>query len=222
MPMQKNRCAHCNAPLAEGTSFCEYCDLNRQGASRAASAKPPRRFAGRSILKMGLGVVGLTCCAPTGILVTLYEKVYAIQLDAPKYSARPPPLAQRPTEPIAAMNVFLDMRDASDRSLSQRKQEWREKYEGRWVSWKGTVEELHPYDAFASELVLRPEPGQEFKVQVNFDPLHNVRLNQLQTGQQVHVSGRLWGYYFMGDTVRLSEGALVEQDVPGQAQEHPQ
>jgi hypothetical protein len=208
--------------MAEGASFCDYCDLNPQGAPRSAPAKDsPRRFSGRSVIKIGLGLVSLMCCAPMGIFGTLYETVYAIRMDAPKYSAHPPSVDQRPTEAIAAMQVFLDMRDTSERSLAQRKQEWRAKYEGRWVSWKGSVEEIHPYDGFASELVLRPEEGQQFQVQVNFDPLYNARLNQLRKGQEVHVSGRLWGYYFMGDLVRLSEGALVDQEVPGQVQERP-
>jgi hypothetical protein len=221
MQTRKNRCAHCNAPLAAGTSFCDYCDLNPQGAPRAAPTQDTRRFSFRSFLKLGLGAVCLFCCAPVGIIGTLHETVYAIEMEAPKYSARPPPLDQRPSEALTPMQVFLDMRDTSERSLAQRKQDWRQKYEGRWVSWKGVVEEIRPFDGFASELVLRPEEGQAFQVEVNFDPLHNVRLNQLRKGQEVHVSGKLWGYYFMGDTVRLSEGALLSPAAPGQAQQPP-
>lgn len=222
MRMRQNRCANCNAPLAEGTSFCDYCDLNRKGASRSAPAKAtPRWFSGRSVLKL-LGLASLVCCGPMAIFATLNETVYSIHMDAPKYSVRPPSVDQRSPEAIAAMQVFLDMRDASDRSLARRKQEWREKYEGRWVSWTGVVAEVRPYDGFASELVLRPGgEDPKLKVEVNFDPLHNARLKQLHQGQEVHVSGRLWGYYFMSDTVRLSEGALVDPDARGQAQEHP-
>jgi hypothetical protein len=225
MSTRKNRCANCNAPLVEGTSFCDYCDLGPKGVPRARptgpSASASRRSTGRSVIKLGLGLVSLTCCGPLGLFGTLHETVYAIRMDAPKYSAQPPSAEQRPAEAIESMQVFLDMRDAADRSLEQRKQEWREKYEGHWVSWQGVVEEIQPYDDLASELVLRPLEGQSFKVQVNFDPLHNVRLNQLRQGQEVRVSGRLWGYYFMDDTVRLSEGALVDQEASGQVQERP-
>ncbi len=221
MQTRKNRCAHCNAPLAEGTSFCDYCDLNRKGASRSAPAQAPGRSTFRTVLKVGVGLVSLACCGPVGLIGTLYEVVYAIKLDSPKYSAQPPSAEQRRAESIEPMQVFLTMRDAEDRSLAQRKQEWREKYEGRWVSWTGTVEEVLPYDTMASELVLRPAGDSKLQIQVNFDPLHNARLNQLQKGQQVHVSGRLWGYYFMSDIVRLSEGALVEPRAPAQVQGGP-
>ncbi|ATB32385.1 hypothetical protein MEBOL_005862 [Melittangium boletus DSM 14713] len=222
MQMRKNRCANCNAPLAAGTSFCHYCEPDRLGESRSASEKEaPRRFSGRTLLKSALGLVSLMCCAPLGVFGTLHETRYAIRMDAPKYSARPPPVAQRPAEDIAAMQVFMDMRDAGDRSLAQRKQEWREKYEGHWVSWKGRVEEVHANEGIASQLVLRPEEGQTLKVQVNFDPLYNAQLEQLREGQGVHVSGRLWGYYFLGDTVRLSEGMLLEPAAPRQVQTSP-
>jgi hypothetical protein len=217
MRLNKNRCPNCNAPLAEGTSLCEYC-----GPGSGAPAKDTRGpSTGRSLLKIALGVVGLTCLGPLGLFGTLYETVYAIKMEAPKYSAQPPSAEQRPAEPIESMQVFLDMRDAADRSLEQRKREWREKYEGRWVSWKGVVEEVIPYDTMASELVLRPLGEHNYKVQVNFDPLQNSRLNQLRPGQEVRVSGRLWGYYFMDDTVRLSEGALLGQEAPAQVQERP-
>ena len=222
MPMQKNRCAHCNAPLAEGTTFCEYCDLSRKGALRSASAKATGRLSKRGLVKLGLGVVSLTCCLPTGIFVTLSETVYAVAMDAPKFSGRPLAVGERPNEPLAAMDLFMDMRDAADRPLSQRKQEWQAKYEGRWVSWTGSVESIHIYNSLASELVLQPVQGQKFKVEVNFDPIYNDRLKALHEGQDVRVSGKLWGYSFMNDTVRLSDGALAQQDAQGQAQQHSQ
>ncbi len=146
---------------------------------------------------------------------TLYETVYAIRMETPKYSARPPPVAQRRAEPIEPLQVYQDMRDAGERSLSQRKQEWREKYEGRWVSWTGLMEETVSVGApYASELKLRPVGGQDFEIQVNMDPLLDERLKALRKGQEVRVSGMLWGYYFMPDIIRLSDGALVEVDVP--------
>jgi hypothetical protein len=156
-----------------------------------------------------------------GVFVALSETVYLIKLDTPKYSAQPIPIDQRSAEPFTAMQVFLELRDAEDRPLALRKQAWREKFEGRWVSWKGRVEEVLPYDTFASELVLKPEADQQFKVRVYFDPLHNARLKQLQVGQEAQVSGKLWGYEFIGNTVRLSEGALVEEKAPSQVQEQP-
>jgi hypothetical protein len=165
--------------------------------------------------------VSLTCCGPLALFGTLYETVYAVHMEAPKYSPQPPPAEQRRAEAIEAMQVFLDVRDTGGRSLAQGKQAWREKYEGRWVSWSGIVEEIRSYDSFASELILLPVEGQKLKVEVNFDPLHNARLNKLRKGQEVRVSGRLWGYYFMVDTVRLSEGALAEPEAPGQVQERP-
>jgi len=220
---RKNRCPNCNAPRAEGSTVCTYCELGAPGAPGSASANGSgRRFSFRSVTRIGLGLVTLLCCAPLSVVVALQETVYAIKMEAPQYSAQPIPTEQRPTEPLTPMQVFLDMRDTDDRSLGQRKQGWREKLEGRWVSWKGRVEEIRPYDAFASELVIRPEADQKFTVEVNFDPLHNARLKQLQVGQEVHVSGRLWGYYFMNDTVRLSEGALVDPPAPSQVQEQPQ
>lgn len=227
--MHDNRCAHCNAPLAEGTSGCDYCGVGSRGAPRVGQTASPapakdarRRSTAGSVIKIVLGTVSLTCCGPLGLFGVFYETVYAVRMEAPKYSARPPPLEQRPAEALEPLQVFLDMRDTEDRSLSQRKQEWREKYEGRWVSWKAIVEETHLYDStYASELRLKPVGGQDFEIQVNLDPLHNARLKELRKGQEVRVSGRLWGYYFIPDMIRLSEGALVDADVPAQVQDQP-
>lgn len=226
--MHDNRCAHCNAPLAEGTSGCDYCGVGSRGAPRAgqpaesAPAKDARRFTVSRVLKLVLGTVSLTCCGPFGIFGVFYETVYAVRMEAPKFSARPLPLEQRPAEALEPLQVFMDLRDTDDRSLSQRKQEWREKYEGRWVSWKAIVEETLLYDdTYASELRLRPAGGQDFEIQVHLDPLHNGRLKELRKGQEVRVSGRLWGYYFISDMIRLSEGALVDVEVPAQVQDRP-
>jgi hypothetical protein len=180
-----------------------------------------RRFTLRTLAKLSLGFVFVTCCAPMGIIGTLYATVYAIEMDAPKYSVQPLPVGQRPSEGLTPMQVYMDLRDTEDRSLKERKTVWREKYEGRWVSWKGTVAEVRIFDNLASELDLHSEAGEKFPVQVNFDPLHNARLQELRKGQEVQVSGRLWGYYFMGDTARLSEGVLLDPEVKGQAQEPP-
>ncbi len=222
MRLRKHRCPNCNAPLAEGTSSCTYCDVGAAGVHGTASSKDAsRRFSFRSSVKIGLGLLSLLCCAPLSVFITLSETVYSVEMEAPKYSAQPPAVDQRSAEPLTAMQVFMEVRDTDDRSLAQRKQAWREKLEGRWVSWKGRVEDVRPYDAFASELVLRPEADQEFKVRVYFDPLHNGRLKQLQVGQEAQVSGKLWGYEFIGNTVNLAEGALVQESAPSQVQEQP-
>jgi hypothetical protein len=225
--MDGNRCAHCNAPLPEGISGCDYCGVGARVAPPAGPPVPPapvkdaRRSKVGTVLKIAVGTVSLTCCGPLGIFGAFYETVYAVRMEAPKYSARPPPVEQRPVEAIEPMQVFLDMRDTEDRPVAQRKQEWRERYEGRWVSWKGIVDETLVYDTMTSELRLRPLGGQEFGVQVYLDPLHNERLKQLRKGQEVRVSGRLWGYYFIPNTARLSEGALVDANVPAQVQDLP-
>jgi hypothetical protein len=223
MSSRKNRCPNCNAPRKEGTTFCGYCDLTPEGSARAESSGPAqgagRRFTASFVIKLSLGLTSLMCCGPIGVYGTLYETVYSVNMEAPKYSAQPPPAEQRRPEAIEVMPLYLEVRNTSDRPLAQSKQTWKEKYEGRWVSWTGTVEEVRPYDSMASELVLVPVAGQELKVQANFDPLHNPQLEKLRPGQEVRVSGRLWGYYFMTDIVRLSEGALVEPEAPAQAQD---
>jgi hypothetical protein len=162
---------------------------------------------------VGLAFVGLV-----GVSVVLHETVYAIRMDVPRYSANPLQPGQRPHEAIEAAQVVLDMRDTPDRTLEQRKQAWREKYEGHWVSWKGTVDKVYPG---IGRLQLLSAGDQRFQLEVDFDPIHAARLEKLQKGQEVRVSGMLWGYYFNLDTFRLAEGALVDELAPGHVQDGP-
>ncbi|WP_257446652.1 hypothetical protein [Archangium lipolyticum] len=246
--MHKSRCTNCNAPLVEGTIYCDHCDLGPGGVARppppAPSAVTKAASGGVTFIiglvlflsrqlwrlavwlvppwsrgtKIALGIVGLTCVGFVGVGVVLHETVYSIRMDAPRYSANPLPPGQRPLEAIEPAKVVLDMRDTPDRTLEQRKQLWREKYEGHWVSWKGTVDTVYPS---IGRLQLLPVGDLRFQLEVDFDPIHQARLEKLQKGQEVRVSGMLWGYYFNIDTLRLSEGALVDESVPGLVKEGP-
>lgn len=208
--MREIRCAHCNAPLREGASGCVYCGAGTQTAAAAARSAQTRSTLKR-VLKALLASTLLLCCAPFSLYGALYETVFAVRMEAPKYSAHPPPPAQRRAEALEPTQVFVDMRDTDGRSLAERKQEWRSKYEGRWVSWTGRVKEVHVYGNQANELRLLPVEGSAQEVEVFLDPLLGRQLSAVQPDQRVRVSGKLWGYYFLPDTIRLSDGAILEE-----------
>ncbi|MDY7225673.1 hypothetical protein [Hyalangium rubrum] len=246
--MSKSRCTHCNAPLAEGTTFCAYCDLGPGGVARppppAPSAVTEAASSGVTFLiglvlflfrqlvrlvvwlvppwsrktKIALGVVGLVFVGFVAVVLVLNATVYSIHMDAPRYSANPLPPRQRPIESFNVAQVVLDMRDTPDRTLDQRKQAWREKYEGRWVSWKGTVDTVYPN---IGHLKLLTVDDPRIQLEVKFDPIHAPQLEKLQEGQEARVSGMLWGYDFTLNMPQLSEGALVGERAPGHVMDVP-
>jgi hypothetical protein len=246
--MSKSRCTNCNAPLVEGTTFCNYCDLGPGGAARPPPPEPSAvteaassgvtfliglmLLLSRQLMrlvvflvppwsrktKIALGLVGLSCVGSMGVSVVLNETMYSVQMDAPRYSANPLPPEQRPIEAIEARQVVLDLRSTPDRTLEQRKQAWREKYQGHWVSWEGTVDSVWPS---IGRLQLLTLGEQHYQLEVDFDPIHAPRLEKLQKGQEVRVSGMLWGYSFLVDTLQLSEGALVDEIPPGHVTDGP-
>ena len=219
--MHENRCALCNAPLRDGATGCEYCGGRTRGGSGASGAKAkndaPRRFSPGRILTFILGGVGLLCCTPCGLFGALYETVYAVRMETPKYDPHAVPHEQRRAEPIEPVQVFREMADAGGHSLDHRKQEWRAKYQGRWVTWTGRVKDTLILEKGNSELRLRPVAGTEYEVQVFLGPYQNEALRSLRKDQEVRVSGMLWGYYFIGDTVRLADGVLMGRFASEQA-----
>lgn len=234
--------------MVDGATFCDYCNLSPAGSARppppppsavkeAASSGglfliglvlvlsrqlwrvvvwlvPP--WSRKTQIILGVGVVA--CASLVGVLVGLEKAVYGVEMDGRQHRATSLPAAQRSIEPIQTTQVILDMRDTADRTLEQRKQAWREKYEGRWVSWTGTVYWVSPS---INLLQLHTVDAEPLLLSVDFAPIHTARMEKLQKGQQVRVSGMLWGYSFMTDTIRLSDGALVDELAPGQAQGEP-
>jgi hypothetical protein len=143
-----------------------------------------------------------------GIFGLFYETVYAVKSQASKFSASAPALEQRRAEPIDSKQVYVDLRDAEKRSLGLRKNTFKQKYEGHWVTWEGTVEKVSTYTSLSGELHLKPAEGN-FIMEFFFDPLSNARFSALAAGDHARVSAKLWGYYFIGDRILLSDAALV-------------
>jgi hypothetical protein len=168
--------------------------------------------------KIALGVVGLACVGFVTVVLVVGATVYSIEMDAPRYSANALPPGKRPIEPTSVTQVVLDLRATPDRTIEQRKQAWREKYEGHWVSWKGTVDTAY---ANTGHLLLLSVDDPRIALDVQVDPLHAAWMEKLQDGQTVHVSGMLWGYDFTLNRPMLADGALVEELAPGQAQDGP-
>lgn len=144
-----------------------------------------------------------------GIFGLLYETVYSVRMDTPKYTSNPLEYSKRPTQSITPEQVFIDMRDTPDRSLALRKAEWVEKYQGRWIQWEGEVTSIQAFENTTNQMTLKPDMSQSLEVQGYFDPLNYSELNLIEVGDIVKISGVLWGYYFLGDMIRLADGHLV-------------
>lgn len=137
-----------------------------------------------------------------------HETVYAIKSETEPFVPDAPEWSARRHEPIDHGIVFTEMRDEGGRNRDELRRVWADRYEGRWVKWTLRIEQKNIYTTMASELLLAPESGA-YDVEVFFDPAKNAQLEALVTGNEVTVSGRLWGYYWLTDRIRLADGELA-------------
>lgn len=159
--------------------------------------------------------VTIILCLPIIIIGTyggLYETVFAVRSDLPKFSSEPLPVDQRKTEDISSVQIFEDMKKSEMGTLDHRRKTWKEKYEDRWILWEGQIESIHVYsDSDESRLVILPDDNAGYSIEVFFDPANNSALEKLSTGDRVRVSGRIWGYYFIDNIIRLAQGTVLAQ-----------
>jgi hypothetical protein len=144
-------------------------------------------------------------------------------MDEPKYTSPAVALDERKAEDFDAGTVYQDLRSTDGRSLSDRKQIWLEKYEGRWVLWEGEVTYYYLSEESASKVTVQTKSGDPYSIEVYFDPLENGSIEPIENGDRVTVSGKLWGYYFLDDTIRLADGLVVHHTKAvsaGEAQIH--
>ncbi len=144
-----------------------------------------------------------------GIYGFFSETKYAVRDESPKIAAKPIPLAQRRTENIDPAQIYRDLRGESGRSLEERKKTWVKQYRGRWVEWSGEATSVNIYTTQESEIRIKPA-SEAFSAEAFFDPLHNDQLKDIAIGDQVRINGRLWGYYFLPNTIRLADGVVVK------------
>ncbi|MCL4234751.1 MAG: zinc-ribbon domain-containing protein [Deltaproteobacteria bacterium] len=137
-----------------------------------------------------------------------HETVYAIKSVTEPYAPDAPDWGARRHEPIDHGIVFTDIRDDGGRDRDELRRLWDERYEGRWVRWALRIKQKNIYTTMASELVLSPE-SEAYEVEVFFDPAKNAALEALVVGDEVTVSGRLWGYYWLTNRMRLADGELA-------------
>ena len=137
-----------------------------------------------------------------------YETVYAVKSETEDFMPDAPEWSARHHEPIDHGIVFTEMRDEGGRDHDELRRRWDERFEGRWVRWTARLKQKNIYTTMASELILAPESGA-YDIKVFFDPAKNARLEALVTGNEVTVSGRLWGYYWLTDRISLADGELA-------------
>lgn len=139
----------------------------------------------------------------------LSETTYAVKSSTTKFEPQPVAESDRAYEEITAQDVFNDMRQEGNRTLPDLRARWSERFEGRWVKWTAPVKQVDIYTTMASELRLSPDASEVYDIEIFFDPIHNPELEALAPGMTATVSGRLWGYYFLTDRVRLADGMLL-------------
>ncbi len=161
-------------------------------------------------IKLWITALFLTPVVLIGIFGFFYETIYAVRMDAPKYSTNSLKYSARPTQNISPEEIYKEMRASTEKSISLRKSQWMEKFQGRWVEWEGEVLSIQADNSQTNQVTIKTQLDQPFEIQIYFDPLSYPRLNQVLAGDTVIISGQLWGYYFLSDMIRISEGHLVK------------
>lgn len=147
-----------------------------------------------------------------GVYGGIYESIYAIRSDLPKYSSEPLPIEERKDEKISASQVFKDLKKDDSRPLDVRKKAWAEKYVDMWVVWEGQIESIHILsDSGGSWIDMLIDKDAEYSIEIFFNPSQNGSLEKIKKGDYVRISGRLWGYYFIDNIIRLAEGMVLAQ-----------
>lgn len=139
----------------------------------------------------------------------LNEAIYNEHLDTPKYTENQPPRGVRPTLDAEPVEIYKTLRKATGLSISERKKRFLSEYAGKWITWRGKIDEIYIYDSIASNLKLQPEETKTYDIKSYFDPLRNDQLEALQEGDIVTVNGMIWGYYFMSNTIRLADSSIL-------------
>jgi hypothetical protein len=151
------------------------------------------------------------CCGPKLFVfpyAAIRDGVFLAHADRPKDTSSD--FSESAYLPLSPEQVYADMRDTSARSFSERKAWWRERYAGRWVSWRGV---------FQGSSLTRDEVALKFGAvnnpNLNFTLFYGSRsYPSLQSGQEVVVSGELWGFYFLPESIVLTSPRLREVEEP--------
>ena len=161
-----------------------------------------------------------------GVYGYFYETHYALRMQTAKYSDNPPAAQDRAIQDIHPEAIYKDLRDSDGKTMDERQRAWRENYQGLWVQWEGTVTAVLTYTSSASELKMESEIDAPYSIEVYFDPTRNKELEKIAVDDNAKVSGMLWGYYLLSDTIRLADGVLLGHSRKGKppvdAQETPE
>lgn len=147
-----------------------------------------------------------------GLLMYVDTAIYTIHGDFEKVDPSVPAAAQRQVQPLDPGTVYAALAALADQPPPARELVWREAYAGKWVRWEGKVAKTNIYTSMPSELDLDIDQSALFTVTVYFDPEQNQRLKELAVGQDIAISGRLWGYGYLFDDLYLADGAIVASD----------
>jgi hypothetical protein len=143
-----------------------------------------------------------------GVFIYLDVYVYTVHADFEKVSATAPEPGARPIEELDAARVHEVMQGLSGTPVDERRKVWLANFAGRWVRWTGTVEDTEIYTSMPSEVRIISPRTTLFEVGGYFDPVHNERIEGLELGDTVTISGRLWGYEYTFDRVLLADAVL--------------